>query len=265
MESVFTRSLMGGGDEIFKKMGLSASTPDTPKADVPSPVFQSPSPQGEAVAPNTPVGIPSLGRNMPMSSAEYDNEYGDEEMSVVDKVFSGYTLKEGSGDNVTNIRTGNLGVTDSARKAMNMTDMDEYSDEEVSHAYTTKLYKDWQKKAGFNDAPANVQEALLDTAYNVGPRVMRYKGLNKALAAGDYEGVGRNLLDTASVEGKASRGLARRRAESYNAIVPDKQITHIDQKEDGTLRYLDSEGNEVFSYRPKGGRHKTSAVGILEV
>ena len=179
----------------------------------------------------------------------------------VDAVYEGLAVREGVGDTLTDVPTGALGVTEAARKAIG--DDGSLGDEDVARMYLAKLQGRWEGVEGYQQAPAGVQEAILDASYNMGEQVLGFNKLKGALAKGNYEEAVRELLDTASVDGKGVKGLAKRRAEMYNAVATQK-ITDVEQLEDGTIIYR-SDGEEVFKYRAKGGRHEKSDPGIIAV
>lgn len=187
-----------------------------------------------------------------------------EQFSPLDVVFNHLSVLEGSGDNVTDIPTGNLGVTSVARESVGAPD--DMPDEEVAREYLALLNRQWGMRKGFNEAPPELQAALLDASYNMGEQVLNnsyFPNLNKALMEGKYEEVSKQLLDTANVEGQSVKGLAKRRALSYNLANPDNPISEVEQLKDGTVIYRDMEGGELFSYRPDGGKHEASEAGRL--
>lgn len=177
------------------------------------------------------------------------------------EVLAQLEVKEGSGDLVTDVETGNLGVTEQARKAAKAPQG--ASDVEVAEGYLNFLEGKWKGVEGYSSASPEVRKALLDTSYNVGEGVTRFSGITKALKKGDEEEVILNLLDTASVEGKSVKGLAKRRAEAYNQV-SDSPITKVEQMDDGTIVYFKGE-EEFFKYKPKGGRHEKSDVGVIDI
>ena len=75
-------------------------------------------------------------------------------------------------------------------------------------------------KKSYTAAPDSVKQALKDTAYNIGPSATILV-VQEALADQDYKKVSLALLDTATINGKASAGLAKRRAELHNRILKD--------------------------------------------
>lgn len=198
------------------------------------------------------------------AQAEIQQTLQDEEaLPVIDEVFDDLALFEGAeGDTTGAAETGRIGVTAAARQAVGGENL---SDEQVAKQYLGIVFNTLSTKLeGFEKAPREVQKSLLDAGYNLGQGIANFKGLRAAFAKKDWKGVGLNLLDTASIAGKASRGLARRRADYYNRIVGESQskITHIEQKRDGTLIYLSGD-SEVFKYKPSGGRHPSSGVGKI--
>lgn len=177
---------------------------------------------------------------------------------------------EGVGDDVTDVPTGIAGVTPAAMKAIGMPNVDPtaLSQEEalsVAQAYTQQLedkFNDGLK--GYSTLSPEAQEGILDTAYNLGPGISRYPSFKKAVSKGDEQEALKQLLDTANADGKTLRGIAKRRAHNYNKVA-DVPIATVEQLEDGTLRYLDTDDNVIFSYKAKGGRHEDSGVGRISV
>lgn len=188
----------------------------------------------------------------------WEEEWG---VDPVESVFSGLGLREGVGDNVTDIPTGALGVTQAARKAVG--DSGNLSDTDVARSYLTQLHGKWQGIEGYLQAPTQVQEAILDASYNMGGQVLDFKKLRESLKKGEYEGAVKELLDTASVDGKSVKGLAKRRAEMYNQFAIQK-ITQVEQLEDGTIIYRSGD-EEVLKYKAKGGKHEKSDPGTMDI
>jgi GH24 family phage-related lysozyme (muramidase) len=186
-----------------------------------------------------------------------------------ESAFGDIMKMEGSGADKFDVDTAHFGVTEEAANSVREKfdkNMSETQAFKIGLKYTNLLdEKMRQKVEGWDNVPSEVGNAVLDLAYNVGEDVFKYKKMLKALNDGDWEEVAKQTLDTASREGKASRGLARRRAINYNRIVSGDQIEYVSQEKDGTLRYLREDGSELFSHKPKGGRHKTSDVGTIRV
>ena len=150
------------------------------------------------------------------------------------------------------------------------------------YGFQTKLYKEYQKKypgiteddaikqyvtdlhstfidkvEGYRDLDFNVQADLLGEAYNLGSSMSGYPKLKetiKAVATGKEPNVGQiflELLDTATIEKKASAGLAVRRAKIYNKHNSDKIIrVNIDDK--GTITYYNNKNLVTGSFETKG-------------
>ena len=193
----------------------------------------------------------------------WEKDWGKPEASapVAEQVLSELTAKEGVGDEVTSVETGALGVTEAARKAVGATENTD--DTKVAKDYLNVLENKWEGVEGFKDASDGVKKALLDTTYNIGEGVLKFKGVKSALKGGDEEEVVKSLLDTASVDGKAVKGLAKRRAEAYNEV-SETPITEVEQLEDGTIIYK-KDGEEFFKYKAEGGKHEKSGVGTITV
>lgn len=175
--------------------------------------------------------------------------------NVADRLFE----REGTGDTVTNVETGEVGVTQAARDAVNATEED--TDKDVAVKYLKHLDKSWGSVEGYSDVSDDLKGALLDASYNMGESVMKQPKLIDALREGDEEGVVYELLDTAQVGGKSLKGLAKRRAEVYNEVAEVK-ITKVEQKADGTIIYYAGD-DIVREYTPRGGRHAKSSAGTI--
>lgn len=189
-----------------------------------------------------------------------------EQINPVDYVYSHLAQLEGRGDTLTDVPTGNMGVTMTARKSVNAPD--DMPDEEVAKEYLALLNRQWGMRKGFNEAPPEIQAMLLDASYNMGEQTMSnnlFPLLNTALQEGNYEEVSKQLLDSANVEGQSVKGIAKRRALTYNLANPTNSISEVEQLRDGTIIYRDTDGNELMSYRPEGGRHPDSKAGRISL
>lgn len=169
--------------------------------------------------------------------------------------------REGTGDALTNTPTGRLGVTRAARRASKS--LKGTPDDEVALMYLIHLESKWMDVVGYVRSPEEVKLALLDASYNLGERVMRYRGVRSGLLAENYSKVMESLLLTANVGGKSVKGIAKRRAGLYNGVTSDR-IVSVEQRFDGTIIYHGAR-SELFRYRPWGGRHEKSSVGILYI
>jgi GH24 family phage-related lysozyme (muramidase) len=151
-----------------------------------------------------------------------------------------------------------MGVTEAARKAVKASK--DTPDHEVAAAYLELLESKFAKNMpGFEDAPEQAKAMLLDAGYNMGEQVTRFSGVKAAMERGDYREAGLNLLDTANVDGQTVRGVALRRAESFN-LLGEEQIAFVEQLPDGTIKYLDESDNVIFQYKTPKGRHPKSAA-----
>lgn len=177
---------------------------------------------------------------------------------------------EGEGDLVSKVTTGKAGVTSAALKAINYPEQnpknitDEQS-REVVRQYTAHLDQGFKANlAGYENLSEEARYAILDNAYNLGPNIAKFPKFKAAVEAGDEVGALRELLDTANESGKSVKGLAKRRAENYN-MVASNPIKTIKQSANGRVEYLDKDGNTIFAYTPKGGRHDSSKAGTVSL
>lgn len=210
-------------------------------------------------------GIPSSGLHTNHERVEENlNSTPFSPASFFDKV----AVREGSGDEVTDVPTAHFGVTRAAAEAVGEAfdvNMSEEMARLIGVTYSSKLERGFADKVdGWEQLPLEVREGAVDAAYNMGEQVLGFSGFVKGLKSGDIEEAAKQLLDTASTEGQSSKGLARRRAALYNEMVGQHKITKVEQEEDGKLIYWEGD-KELFSYRPKGGRHRTSAVGSIGI
>ena len=181
-------------------------------------------------------------------------------VTPIANVYKDLAHREGVGDNVTSVVTGELGVTQSAKDAVGATSS---SDADVALLYLNLLNDKWSRVEGYEEAPELVKEILLDATYNLGESVMGYRGVRSALREGRWFDVGKELLDTANVGGRSMMGLAKRRAAMYNKVAQE-DIFWIRQLEDGTLIYATFD-TRVFEYKARGGKHEKSKAGVVIV
>lgn len=180
-----------------------------------------------------------------------------ENKTVVRKAIFNLTEKEGNGDKATNITTGNFGVTAEKKKELEykynklMTDA-EARDVIMAENNTTLE----QGLLGYKNLSDNAKIAVLDSMYNLGS-FNRLNDFKEAVKNGDETKALLNLLDTANIKGQSSIGLAKRRAINYNTVAKVK-INRITQGNNGTLSYYDENGELIFEYTPKNGRHESS-------
>lgn len=181
----------------------------------------------------------------------------------VEFTFDHLLAREGVGDEVTDIETGKMGVTQMARLAVNAPD--NMPDEEVAKAYLGKLDSNWSNRVGYKEAPPEVKSMLLDASYNMGEQVLKFKGVSDAIANQDYEAASKALLNTANVNKQTMIGLAKRRADSHNIAFPEAPIIEVEQKEDGTIIYRGLGGETLLEYNSKKGKHPKSKPGVIKL
>lgn len=180
-----------------------------------------------------------------------------------DAMFNEIAEVEGSGSDISgDVPTAHYGVTAAAAKAVGAEfdkDMSREQAKEISIAYINLLDSKFESKiSNWKDLPEAIRKMAVDTAYNVGEKVLSYKGFIGDLKAGKTaDQVAINILDTANAGGKSMRGLAVRRAEAYNKVAANK-ISAVEQKRSGEIIYYDSEDRIIFSYKPSGGKHPDS-------
>lgn len=198
----------------------------------------------------------------------FEVEGGEEEDPAADAledpvadVFSHLARREGEGDDLTDVATGKLGVTQEARDAVGANK--NTPDRVVARRYLDHLDTVFENGLeGYTQSPPNVKQMVLDASYNMGEKIKNFTNFSRAIKDGDYDKAAINLLDTANVKHKGQmksvKGLAKRRAESYN-LYADEPVTVVEQLEDGTIKYLGEGGQVIFEYRPDGGRREADA------
>lgn len=190
---------------------------------------------------------------------------------VIDGVKNKLLQREGArGDTTGAAETGKMGLSVAEYNRIKRDYGNDVTEEEAIDIFMDEMYSRLSELPGFDSASPRLQEALLDSSYNLGPSIAGFPRLTAALAqlpeTGDEEAVAKELLDTASIDGKTSKGVAARRAEVYNEVVSDpaKQITEVEQTPDGELVYWAGE-NQLFRYGQDKDRHESSAPGIMSV
>lgn len=185
--------------------------------------------------------------------------------SVIDYAYDKLLSTEGvTGDTASNVATGKRGLTTKLYNSLK----DKYNNqkmtqEEASKIYLQEAYDSFSKIEGFNKLTQDEQISILDNAYNLGYENMQgYKNFMTALKDGtDKDAIFKNLLDTAKVEGKSSKGVAKRRAEAYNVGNPEDPITRVEQTANGIIYYKGDK--EYFKFNaPKS---EASKVGIIDI
>ena len=212
----------------------------------------------------------------------------DDQQELVSDLYRKLLKHEGaSGDTMTDVPTGKLGLTDSTKKdiikqmkyrnysqANNNVDINNLEDEEYIAFHLADTDVVFTKQLpGYSRLDFKTKVNLIDTMYNLGRNGLlnpnQFKKTKEAIKAGDDEQVMFNLLDTATVEGQSARGIAKRRALNYNEVLGytsgKPRIISINQLENGTLQYLGDQDQVIFQYKPSKGRHRSSKVGKLYV
>ena len=182
---------------------------------------------------------------------------------------------EGEGDKTgADDSTGFMGVTDMARSEVGR--LEEYKraktnkerrmiDEQVAEEFYAKLQK--MMPDHWRNIPNEYKPTFLDAAYNLGTSIFKYKNLNSALKRGDYLEAARQTLDTANIDGKTSKGIAKRRAEQYNKIaskLKSPTIKQVEQKPSGEIIYRGDE-NDILRYGEERGIHPKSKPEIIQI
>ena len=199
---------------------------------------------------------------------QYNNAFNKLKSSSEREVMSALVNFEGlEGDATGTKPTGNLGVTSSARKEVNATSGKQNNDFEYSAKYLELQKLKWRSVPGFKSAPNEVKSVLLDIGYNTGQGT-KWPELRYGLQLGGSVGnmyVAKNILDTANINDKTSKGIAKRRAIQYNHIASKynkRLITTVAQSDDGTLTYK-SMNTVIFKYTKP--RHSSSKAGSITI
>ena len=185
---------------------------------------------------------------------------------AIDIVTNQLVANEGTGDFITGIPTGEGGITEARkldierRKGRPLTDAQARN--EAVREDSATLHN---RLPGFDLLGAKVQAALVDLTYNIGVNKVLdpslFPKLQQAIAEGDVQAILFSTLDTAIIDKKSVKGLAKRRARMFNQANtnPNFNITKVEQLNDGTINYLS--GNKVI-YTFKRPKHKDSKAGL---
>ena len=158
-------------------------------------------------------------------------------------------------------------------------ELDNLPKEKRSEEYSklVDLYTEYLSKKmpdNMKDLPQSFKDSIIDSAFNLGPSVFNYETLNQKIDEANtknseddknktlLEALRLGILDTANESGKTMRGLAKRRANSYNRFaeaIGAEKIASVEQKEDGTIIYYDKDDNEIFKYK-KPKHEKSDAI-----
>ena len=93
--------------------------------------------------------------------------------------------------------------------------------EAIAERYILTLDQNFRKyHQDYDKAPDYVKEALLDSAYNIGPQIITgWPKLTGSIKNWDWQKTAYELLDAESVGHRNVIGLAKRRAKTYNHII----------------------------------------------
>jgi len=193
-----------------------------------------------------------------------------DKLDVIDIVDSKLLENEGaSGDTATGVATGERGLTDNIYDAMKHKYGKGITQSEAIKYYLDEAYEGLSTIDGFTDSSKKLQASLLDAGYNLDYNKMRkYKGLGSELnklksGSGSEEDVMAQLLDTANIGGKTSKGLAKRRALGFNEHTTNP-IVEVIQAKDGEISYVRADGS-VIKYGKGKGAHSSSSPGSLAI
>ena len=186
---------------------------------------------------------------------------------AIDIVQKGLVAAEGIGDDLTDIATGEGGITEERKVAIEKSKGRPLTDQQArNEAVKEDSAALHDGMPGFTALGAGVQAAVIDLAFNVGVNSVldpvEFKRLRTAIAIGNPTQILTQTLNTAIVKGKSVKGLALRRARMYNQANVGFRITHVEQLNDGTINYL-SNGRVLYTF--KRPRHKKSAAGKISV
>lgn len=197
--------------------------------------------------------------------------------SIIDSAYDKLLSTEGAeGDQASDVKTGARGLTEKLRDSLMKKNPEVFKDLDInveedkkkiealaSKLYLQNSYDAFSQVEGFNKLTEEEQIAILDNAYNLGyENMLGYKNFMAALKDGtDKDAIFKNLLDTAKIEGKSSKGVAKRRAEAYNVGNPTDPITRVEQTPNGIIYY---KGNKEY-FRFNAPKAEASKVGIIDI
>ncbi|MGL5594124.1 MAG: hypothetical protein ACRDDH_09335 [Cetobacterium sp.] len=185
-----------------------------------------------------------------------------EKETVLKEIYKDFGMTEGHGDKTGAAKTGALGMTVDRRAALETKYGRKLKDSEATYIYTSEMY---DKITSINPKlNKNQIKSLISSAYNLGHFALDYPGWRKYMENPTDANLENAYFDTATIEKKSSRGLARRRALDYNLTNPKDPVTHVEQVKDGALKYHHKSGR-VSTVKGNGKIHKDSGIGMLPV
>jgi len=228
--------------------------------------FGNPSRMNQAA---TPLGIPEGEPGNPKQEARTPMQPATQAVFTLIKTDEGDTL--GKQDSGSGKIAGALGLDPDRKAEIENKAGKQLTDERAAAMAIEEDFDTLKAKLpNYAGAPVGIQVALLDLVYNAGTGIInKAPKLRAAMAKNppDYQEVLIQTLDTATINGKASKGIAGRRARYYNIGIndPELEIRTVRMFLNGTISYLTADGSNVFSFKAKGGKHEESAAGILEI
>jgi len=185
---------------------------------------------------------------------------------IITELYEEFAIVEGDGDTTGAAPTGKRGLTTAIYDAMKKKYGANITEEQASKQYLTDIHDSFNKNlVGFDKLDEKIQKGVLDAAYNLDyQQMLKFKGFTTAVKNNNKEEIFKSLLDTANSDGRSIKGLAKRRADSYNKVMTESKITSVKQDADGTISYM--KGAKVyFTYKPSGGKHAKSTSGTIKV
>jgi hypothetical protein len=195
-----------------------------------------------------------------------ETDMREEDRSLVNEAYKNLLTAEGiSGDTTGAAKTRKRGLTDEQyKRQVARLNNPNLTDKEASIAYLEELYVTFNNDLkGFSELDYQVKSDILHEAYNLGEDIKNFKKFSNAVKDNNVEQIFFNLLDTANISGKSSKGIAVRRAKLYNKHSSEK-ITEVEQLKDGTIIYK-SKDKELFKYKPTKGKDKSSDPGKVNL
>ncbi|MGL6099956.1 MAG: hypothetical protein ACRC0G_10075, partial [Fusobacteriaceae bacterium] len=180
---------------------------------------------------------------------------------IVSEIFNEVAAQEGSGDDVSGVKTGDFGMTEERKAVIAKKLGKNVSDKEASKFYIKELYdKLTSKKLNITEA---TKKTLVSTLYNMGEGVMDRKSFKSYAAEPNEKNLKELLFSTPTSDGLSVKGLAKRRAEDFNKSNPEEPVAAIDQKQNGDVLYLGEDGSVLYAYRAKGIHPKSKPGRIV--
>ncbi|MGL4970490.1 MAG: hypothetical protein ACRC45_02545, partial [Cetobacterium sp.] len=182
---------------------------------------------------------------------------------TINSIMRDFGVQEGTGDDVTSVQTGDLGMTAERKAVLSKKAGRKLTDVEAAHMYINEIYDKVTKTQP--NISENVKKTLVSTLYNLGDGAMKWNDYKRYVKTPTDENLQTLLFNTATSDYLTVKGLAKRRAEDYNKSNPKVQIDSVEQKPNGDLYYFDEKGNTVYFAKAKRGKHPKSEAGKIAV